>query len=194
MEKMCTYVSINRILEVVSDKNKNAGFKEFKDLLIKLLSNYDNLSSILVSARNLLTNLILENENSFQVLNSKGELLNIEKCDKCQQKFIKNLNIKENVLVFLCNHTFHRNCVKDIFTEFGKEPVCPICSSEEISENENKENSLIRSSIIRMGNKLENNQFQVNVTFSSRRMLQKLQKFDGQFFQNRKILTDSIED
>ena len=194
MEKMCTYVSINRILEVVTDKNKNAGFKEFKDLLIKLLSNYDNLSSILVSARNLLTNLILENENSFQVLNSKGELLNIEKCDKCQNKFIKNLNNKENVLVFLCNHTFHRNCVKDIRTEFGKEPVCPICSSLEISENENKGESLIRSSTIRLGNNLENNPFQVNVTFSSRRMLQKLQKFDGSYFERRKILTDSIDD
>ena len=194
MEKMCTYVSINRILEVVTDQNKNAGFKEFKDLLIKLLSNYDNLSSILVSARNLLTNLILENEYSFQVLNSKGELLNVEKCDKCQKKFIKNLNNKENILVFLCNHTFHRNCVKDTITEFGMESLCPICSSLEISENENKKNSLIRSSTIRFGNNVENNQFQVNVTFSSRRMLQKLQKFDGNYFERRKILTDSIDD
>ena len=194
MEKMCTYVSINRILEVVTEKNKNAGFKEFKDLLIKLLSNYDNLSNIFHSARNLLTNLVLENENSFQILNSKGELLNIEKCQKCQKKFNKNLNNKEEILLFLCNHTFHRDCVVDKRFQFSKEPICPICSILEISENENKGKSLIRNSTIKLDGNNEKNQMQVNVTFSSRKMIQKLQKFDGRYFEKRKMLTDSIED
>ena len=196
MEKMCSYVSIKRILEVVTEKNKNAGFKEFRELLIKLLSNYDNLSNIFISARRLLTNLVLENENSFQILNSKGELLNIEKCDKCQKIFNKNLNNnKEKVLVFLCNHKFHRTCVKDQRTEFGKEPICPICSELEISEAENKKNSLIRKSTILISDKkYDHNQFQVDVTFSSRKMLQKLKKFDGEYFEKRKMLTDSIDD
>ena len=196
MEKMCSYVSIKRILEVVTEKNKNAGFKEFRELLIKILRNYDNLSNIFISARRLLTNLVLENEYSFQILNSKGELLNIEKCDSCQKKFNKNLNNnKEKVLVFLCDHTFHRTCVKDQRTEFGKEPICPICSELEISETENKADSLIRKSTILIGDKKnEHNQFQVDVTFSSRRMLQKLQKFDGEYFEKRKMLTDSIDD
>ena len=196
MEKMCSYVSITHILEVVSEKNKNAGFKEFKELLIKILSNYDNLSNIFVSARRLLTNLVLENESSFQVLNSKGELLNIEKCDKCKKAFNKTLNNnKENILIFLCSHTFHRTCVKDIRTEFGKEPICPICSELEILEAENKGDSLIRkSSTIIEEKKIENSQFQVDVNYSSRKKIQKLQRFDGNYFEKRKMLTDSIDE
>ena len=65
----------------------------------------------------------------------------------------------------------------------------------EISETENKADSLIRKSTILIGDKKhDHNQFQVDVTFSSRRMLQKLQKFDGEYFEKRKMLTDSIDD
>ena len=130
---MCSYVSIKRIIEVVTNRNKNAGFQEFRELLIKILSNYDNLSSIFKSARNFLSNLVLQNEGSFQILNAKGELLNINKCDKCKKAFNKSLiNNKEKVLVFSCDHIFHRTCIKDIRTEFGKELICPICSELEI--------------------------------------------------------------
>ena len=171
MEKMCSYVSIKRILDVVTEKNKNAGFQEFRELLIKILSNYDNLSSIFKSARNLLSNLILQNEGSFQILNSKGELLNIDKCDKCKKGFNKSLNNnKENILIFLCNHIFHRTCIKDIKTEFGKEPVCPICSEHEISEVENKRDSLIRKNTTIIEKPIEKNQFQVNVSYSSKKI------------------------
>jgi hypothetical protein len=191
MEKMCSYVSIKRILDVVTEKNKNAGFQEFRELLIKILSNYDNLSSIFKSARNLLSNLILQNEGSFQILNSKGELLNIDKCDKCKKAFNKSLNNnKENILIFLCNHIFHRTCIKDIKTEFGKEPVCPICSELEISEVENKRDSLIRRNTTIIDKPIEKNQFQVNVSYSSKKMLKTLKHFDDKYFTKRKMLTD----
>ena len=196
LEKMCSYVSITRIMEVVTEKNKNAGFKEFRELLIKLLGNYDNLSNIFISARRLLTNLVLENENKFQTYNSKGDLLKIEKCDKCLKTFTKNLNNKEKILLFSCNHKFHRSCVKDQRTEFGKEPICPICSELEISNSENKGESLIRknTTIIEGDKDNENNKFQVNVSFSSRKMLQTLKIFDTKYFEKRKVLTDSIDD
>lgn len=67
MEKMCSFVSIKHILDIVSEKNKNAGFKEFREILIKILGSYSNLSSILNQAKHLLTNLVLENENSFKI-------------------------------------------------------------------------------------------------------------------------------
>ena len=196
MEKMCSYVSIKRILDVVTEENKNAGFKEFRELLIKIFSNYDNLSNIFVSARRLLTNLVLQNENSFQILNSKGELLNTEKCDKCKIKFVNNLNNKEKIVVFLCKHTFHRTCVKEERTEYGKEPICPICSELEISDAENIRDSLIKKNTAIIGGKIndKSDNFQVNVSLSSKRMIQKLQKFDGEYFEKRKMLTDSIDD
>ena len=193
MEKMCSYVSIKRIIEVVTNRNKNAGFQEFRELLIKILSNYDNLSSIFKSARNLLSNLVLQNEGSFQILNAKGELLNINKCDKCKKAFNKSLsNNKEKVLVFSCDHIFHRTCIKDVWTEFGKEPICPICSELEISEVENKGDSLIRKNSTIIDKNIDDSKFQVNVSLPSKNMLKKLKHFDDKYFAKRKILTDSI--
>ena len=190
MEKMSTYVSINRIIEVVSEKNKNAGFKEFRELLIKILNNYDNLSNILLSARRLLTNLVLENETSFKTLNLKGEPLIINNCDKCGKKIDINAKRKGEILVFLCGHTYHKTCVK-----IKRIYECPLCRELEIGEMEHKGKSLVkRNTTIIEDNRNNNNDLQVNVTFSERKMILKLNRFDKKFFSNRKMLTDIIDD
>ena len=49
MEKICSYVGIARILNIVSERNKNAGFKEFKDLIMKILFNYGRQTKIFES-------------------------------------------------------------------------------------------------------------------------------------------------
>ena len=190
LEKMSTYVSINRIIEVVSEKNKNAGFKEFRELLIKILNNYDNLSNIFISARRLLTNLVLENENSFQILNLKGELLKVERCDKCQKKI--DINDKNNgeILAFLCNHCYHKKCVP-----LRKVLECPVCRELEIGEMEYKGLSLVRKDTAVIENKeKDDKQVQVKVDILERRKIIKLNKFDQKFYNNRKMLTDSIEE
>ena len=123
-------------------------------------------------------------------------MLNTEKCDKCKIKFVNNLNNKEKIVVFLCKHTFHRTCVKEERTEYGKEPICPICSELEISDAENIRDSLIKKNTAIIGGKIndKSDNFQVNVSLSSKRMIKKLQKFDGEYFEKRKMLTDSIDD
>ena len=190
MEKMSSYVGISRIIEVVTEKNKNAGFKEFRELLIKILNNYDNLSSILLSAKRLLTNLVLENEFSFQTLNLKGEPLMLDKCDKCHQKIDINTRNKGEILAFLCNHCYHKSCVKK-----KKVYECPLCRDLELGEMEIDDKSLVKRKttvIEEFGN--EKNQVQVNVNISERKMILRLNEFDRRFFSNRKMLTDFIED
>ena len=192
IEKMCSFVSIKSILNFISDKKKDAGFKEFRDVLIKILENYDNLSNILISAKSLLTNLILENEIFFQILNLKGELLKFDKCDKCHKIFNKNSNNNESVLIFLCDHIFHKTCVK---IEKGKDPECPLCNYDDIGFNTNKDKSLIKrnTTVIEKDKPSNNNnQIQVKISVTSKKMIQKLQKFDNNFFNKRKILTDLI--
>lgn len=168
IEKMCSYVSIKHILEVVSSKNKNAGFKEFKDILMEILSSYSNTTRILDSARNLLRNLVFENEQNFQILNLKGELLNTKYCLKCKKKFNKNSNNKEKILVFNCRHMFHKNCISKGYIEDSKEIFYPICSLFEfINNNEDKDkNSLIKrnTSIIPEKNKNKEVKFEINVS------------------------------
>ena len=190
LERMSSYVSISRIIEVVTEKNENAGFKEFRELLIKILNNYDNLSSILLSARRLLTNLVLENEYSYQSLILKGELLHLDKCDKCHKVIDINEKNKGEILAFLCNHCYHKTCV----TQYKRVYECPICRELEIGELEVKGKSLVkRDNIVVEDTGYENKQVQVNVNVMTRKMIMRLNKFDTRIFANRKILTDSIE-
>ena len=190
LERMSSYVSISRIIEVVTEKNENAGFKEFRELLIKILNNYDNLSSILLSARRLLTNLVLENEYSYQSLILKGELLHLDKCHKCHKVIDINEKNKGEILAFLCNHCYHKTCV----TQYKRVYECPICRELEIGELEVKGKSLVkRDNIVVEDTGYENKQVQVNVNVMTRKMIMRLNKFDTRIFANRKILTDSIE-
>ena len=110
MDRMCSYVKITRIMNVVSERNKNAGLKEFKELIKKILNNYSSQTNIFYSTRNLLSNTVFENETLFQELNQKGELIDRDKCDKYKKEFNKNLMNKEKILVFNCEHIFHKSC------------------------------------------------------------------------------------
>ena len=195
MEKMCSYVSIKHILEVVSEKNKNVGLKEFKDLLMKILSSYSNTTNILDSARNLLSNLIFENEQNFQILNLKGELLNAKYCLKCKKKFIKNLNNKEKILVFNCNHVFHKNCISRGFVEYGKEIFCPICSLFEFmnnSEDKDKKSLIKRNtSIIPEKINIKDAKFEINLSDTAKKTLKKLEKYDNKNLEKHKLMIDN---
>ena len=195
MEKMCSFVSIKRILEVVSEKSKNAGFKEFKDLLMKILNSYNNTTNILDSARNLLSNLVFENEQNFQILNLKGELLNVKYCLKCKKKFNKSLNNKEKILVFNCKHIFHKDCISKGFAEYGKEIFCPICSLFEfINNSEDKDkNSLIKrnSSIIPEKMNKKEAKFEINLSETAKKTLKKLEKYDNKNLEKHKLMIDN---
>ena len=189
MEKMCSFVSIKHILDIVSEKNKNAGFKEFREILIKILGSYSNLSSILNQAKHLLTNLVLENENSFQDLNLKGELLSKQKCGKCQKKFIKNVSNKEKIVIYNCNHIFHKDCILKNNAIYGNDSGCPLCSELQFEKINNKQKSLIKNNKISVVDERKDKaKFQVNVAASVRKTLQKLERYDDRNLEKHKIM------
>ena len=180
LEKMCSYVSIKRILEVVSEKNKNAGFKEFRDLIIDILSSYSQLTNILDTARNFLSNLVFENEENFQALNFKGKFLNTKFCLKCLKRFSNNLNNKEKIMVFNCNHIFHKDCIIKINKEKENELICPICSKLEFVDEDKDKLSLInrKTSIITKKPEVKNKKFQIDVGALAKKTLEKLERYD----------------
>ena len=172
-EKMCLYVSIKKIIEFVTNKNKISEFKDYKELIMKLLKIYSNSTDILFSVKSLFTSLILKRESTFQEFNIKGDLLN-EKCDKCNKKFKS-----EEILRFNCKHFFHKKC---IITEFGKEPICPICPDIE-GENINiGEKSLV---LTRPNNINEKNKGEK--TFS-KKITQKLENYDNKSSEKNKLM------
>ena len=192
LEKMCSFVGIKHILDIVSEKNKDVGFKEFREILIKILGSYSDLSSLLHSTKNLLTNTVLVDENYFQSLNLKGELLSKQKCGKCNKRFLKNVNNKEKILIYNCNHIFHKDCVIKNNAINDSNTGCPICNDLLIEKIDNKEKSLIRNNKIyfvedRRGRK-EKKDFQIKVAESARKTLQKLEKYDNQDLAKNKLL------
>ena len=162
-------------------------------ILMKILSSYSNLTNILDSARNLLTNLVLENEQFFQILNSKGELLNAKYCLKCKQKFNKNINNKDKILVFNCNHSFHKDCISKIFYQDENEFLCPICSELDFINNEDEGKlSLIKSgiSVIEKSNR-KDNKFQIKIADSARKTLSKLERYDDKNLEKHKLMINN---
>ena len=192
---MCSYVSIKRIIEVISEKNKNERFKEFRELLMNILSSYRNFTNILDSARNLLGNLIFENEKNFQNLNLTGQLLNSKHCMKCRKIFNKNLDCNDKILIFNCNHSFHKNCISEKFIENEKEIFCPICSELEFINNEDKGSSLIKKNISVIHEKNKKNSdfhnFHINVSSSAKKTLNKLEKYDKSDLTKQKLMIDN---
>ena len=195
MEKMCSYVSIKRIINVVSERNKDAGFKEFRDLIMNILYNYSSQTNIFSSTRNLLSELIFENEGLFQTLNLEGDLIDVDKCDKCQKEFNKNFMYKEKIIIFNCKHYFHKNCTIKEKTDNGIEEFCPICRAQEVQKSSNKGKSLIKKhSVIIDKERSGNKEFQVNVSFTSQNIIKKLKKFDNKLKTKKRIaIENSLE-
>ena len=177
-EKMCSYVSIRRIIEVVTEKNKDSGIREYKDLIMRLLGIYSNSTDILFSVKRLLTSLIFQNENLFREYNSKGGILN-KRCDKCHKEITSN-----KIIIFNCKHTFHKECIKIQNTQFGKEAICPICPYIEFDDNNDK-NSLIKNNrnIIKDNNKQE--------AFLASKITQKFQNYDNKDLKKNKLMIDN---
>ena len=190
MEKMCSFVSVTQILNFVSEHNKNAGFKEFRELITKILSSYNNFTSILYSTRNLMTNAILEDEHYFQNLNLKGQLLNVKKCNLCKKEFKENPHKKEFLMIFNCNHTFHKECITKTKGRFEK--VCPLCSEVEFDSGNNKGKSLInKNAFVFEEEKPEANKFLVKVGASARKTLQKLEKYDSRSLEKHVLMINN---
>ena len=175
-EKMCSFVSMKRILEVVTNKNKISGFIEYKELIMKLLSIYSNSSDILLSVKRLLNSLIFQNEHKFQEYNLKGGTLN-DICDKCNKKFIS-----DKIFIFKCKHIFHKECIDIQITEFGKEAFCPICLDTNFENINNKEKSLVINDKNLIEEKNKGGKIFKN------RISQKLQRFDDNFLDKNKIM------
>ena len=160
---------------------------------MEILNSFSNLSNILSSAKSLLSNLVLQNEHYFQILNLKGELLKAQKCAKCQKAFNKNLNNKEKLLVFSCEHVYHKECIYKGKIEYGKEYSCPICTELEFDQYLDKgQRSLIKenNSVIPEKN-IKDNKFQVNISMSARKTLQKLERYDFKYLEKHKLMINN---
>ena len=133
LEKMSIYIGVNRIIKIVSQKNKTAGYKEFKPLLLKIFETYDNQSFILNSVGRLLINLCFENIHQYKKIFLGGKSVNLLKCEICGINFSQNQkNESKKILIFRCEHIMHWSCSFSEIIDDEQVQVCPICRKDEI--------------------------------------------------------------
>ena len=136
LEKMSTYVGVNKILDIICEKNKKAEFREFKPLLLKMLGSFGSQTHLLNSIRTYLIHNCLDDQNNLKNINFKGKDLDFsDDCEVCQKIFNRTLKDKEKILVFKCNHIEHEGCSFKVDDKYGSYRVCPICLKKEIEDS-----------------------------------------------------------
>ena len=154
LEQMYNYVSIKSIMDVVFEQYKNAEFKEFKNIILKIFEFYGNQVIIYQCTKELLINSVLINEDKFFKINLNGKFFKIDVCDECKQNLINENKSKKNkksekLFFFNCGHILHEKCVLKIFNDDDLEVLCKVCRKNEIEQriSNNFGKSLIKKNV-----------------------------------------------
>ena len=195
LEKMSIYIGVNRIIKIVSQKNKTAGYKEFKPLLLKIFETYENQSFILNSVGRLLINLCFENIYQYKKIFLGGKSVNLLNCDICGKNFSQNQNNEsKKILIFKCEHIMHWSCSFSEMINDEKVQVCPICRKDEI-RNAVSSLSLPHKGKIRENKIIENekkkkyNKYKIDMTIY-KKGANRAKNFDKNYDIKNKIFID----
>ena len=143
LKQMCLFVSIQNLVEYVTENQNRAQYKEFKCILESMLRTNTSFDRVLNSTMTILKRAINNSEIDRRKITLKGNSYNYKKCDVCHELFEDSKN--EIVLCFGCGHQSHKKCCykkklkrEEIIdgNEFSEE--CMICHQNEIEENEDK--------------------------------------------------------
>ena len=133
---MSNYLSITEIIKMVSEY-KDAEFKEFKAILVRMLNSYGSQQNIYTSAKKLIGNCALLNEENLIKSNLKGNEIQIDKCSFCNKKFDKTIESTETIFIFNCGHMIHNKCILREYNDEGEIEICSVCRENEIESSNN---------------------------------------------------------
>ena len=145
LKQMCLFVSIQNLVEYVTENQNRAQYKEFKCILESMLRTNTSFDRVLNSTMTILKRAINNSETERRKITLQGNNYNYKKCDVCNEFFEKSKN--EIILCFGCGHQSHKACCfkkklkkEEITNEeenFTQE--CLICHQNEIEEVESGE-------------------------------------------------------
>ena len=146
LKQMCLFVSIQNLVEYVTENQNRAQYKEFKCILESMLRTNTSFDRVLSSTMTILKRAINNSENDRRKITLKGNNYNYKKCDVCHELFEDSKN--EIVLYFGCGHQSHKSCCykrklkNDEYSSNEDEnyaPECIICHQNEIENVDNGE-------------------------------------------------------
>ena len=106
---MCLHVSLQNIIETVTEVQKEAQYKEFKNILGDMLRSNNSFNRILKNIKLILKSSIVKSEFERNQSSIRGNCYNNKLCDVCNKYFIKSKGEKINC--FGCGHQSHETCV-----------------------------------------------------------------------------------
>ena len=166
LRKMCLHVSLQNIIETVTEIQKGAQYKEFKNILGDMLRSNNSFNRILENTKLILKHSTIKFEEERNQSSIRGNCFNNKICDVCHKNFIKSNN--EVISCFGCGHQSHEKC-----TVCNNElEECVICRREGIGEEE------YYSEKINMKNEEENN----NIIVEEKKENKKNKKDDKKVF------------
>ena len=177
MEKLCSFIGITKILNIVSEQNKNAGLKEFKELIMDILFNYGRQTKIFEVSKKLLENLIFQSEKTFNKMNKEASILDTQRCDKCRN-FFKDKSNTDSLVIFKCRHLVHYNCAKKEKGEKGIDLMCPLCYEVEIEQPFITKDSLITRKTLKLYDGISGKSSQTNPSGNKQKKMRRLKAFD----------------
>ena len=135
---MTEYVPIPVLIEIVSNKCKEAGLKEYAQMIRQMFLSYDITGSILKYTFMCIRKSTINKFNELCHQKIKGYYIKNFICDYC------NKNIDDgNIIILKCNHCFHSECCYKINNNY----YCNICEDiNEIKDIKINETNIIKQS------------------------------------------------
>lgn len=168
---MSNYFGINRILDIICDKNKNAEIGEYKSYLLEMIAFLKEYIFLIYQSK-----ICVYSNNKIISKEGKGMNINLNVCNICKRNFEDQE--KEKIIIFYCGHIIHKYCC------FNREIGCPICFNKDMD-----------ISIIKMEYNIiqENRNKKDNDKIKKNALLNKLKKYDYNYLKNnREILVYSL--
>jgi hypothetical protein len=187
---MSNYVSIKEIIKIVSDNYKDAEFKEFKSILLKILNSNGSQITIFTNAKNLLKNCVLLNEENFIKLNIHGNEIKIDECSLCHKKFDKSNKSKEIIVVFKCGHMLHSKCIVKDYSEDGEFVNCNVCRENEIEssiDNTGYKSIKINNTFNNSDDENNDDENETRINFEQMRLYSNMRNMDRRHLEKRTL-------
>ena len=109
LKEICSYVSIQNLVEYITEKQERAQYKEFKSILESMLRSNTSFERVISSVIVILKDSIENSESKRKKATAKGSIYNNKKCDVCGKYYQNSPN--ETINCFGCGHQSHKNCI-----------------------------------------------------------------------------------
>ena len=178
LRKMCLHVSLQNIIETVTEIQKDAQYKEFKNILDDMLRSNNSFNRILENTKLILKNSTIISEEERSQSSIRGNCYNNLICDVCHKNFVKSK--REIISCFGCGHQCHEKCAHC----HNNVEECVICRRNAIGDEFDFDNSISKKN----SKKIEENEKDKKLFILEMRKekIKKLKDFDDKY--TKKVL------